>query len=514
MSRIMGVVVALATAATVLVGSTAGDAAPAAPVPLAELPRETPDGVEVTLADGDTFRVWTSQDHRTVRSVRRDAATGTWGEPRVVLRERDLFCGGLDLRTASGAVALIAECDRGGYAEDQAPTASRALWSADTLAWSSYELEGEAYEEPGISPDGTNAVWPEGDGYVTRTEIGFTRHQLDTRGREYTTTATITDAELVSYLYGAASGGRCQVVVQTRTGDAAPTRQELPLEDACQDRSFANVDADTTWFGELGARALRSTISRVDAASAWVVSEVAPADAPGLATRDRGPLSTDFFEAPGLPLLALGSTAGARRVRVQAYDPATRAWGPTSVAYDAGAGRTCRWGDNWIDPPLEVLAIELRCGSGRVVLTTADGITWRALRMRHNTWGFSPDGRYVAVPARTVTHVISAERGVVTLPGGVRGRCDVVVPDGPDAAVLLTATRRDRGWPTILRRSSGNGWQGRTRTSLPTPAPTCGDARATAYELPYRFTISSRWKGYTVRLVERGDAWTVRRSRY
>lgn len=512
MEKLSGVIVALATAAAVLTGSTAGGAPPAAPVPAAELPRDIPDGVEVTLADGDTFRVWTSQNHRTVRSKRRDAATGAWGDPQVVLRRTNLYCGHLDVRTANGAVALTAECDHHSYAEDQAPTASRALWSADTLTWSSYELEGEAYEEPGISADGTNAVWPEAGGYVTRTEVGFTRHRLDTRGREYTTTATITDAEQVSYLYGAQSAGRCQVVVQTRTGDAPPTRQELPLADGCQDAGFENVDADTAWFGDVHDRALRTTISRIDATSPWAVTEIAPAYAPGLVAHDRGRLSTDFFEAPGLPLLALGARRG-RRVGVQSYDPATQSWGPRSVAYDAGVGRTCRWSDNWIDPPLEVIAIGLRCGAGHVVLTTPDGVTWRALRMRQNTWGFSPDGRYVAVPARTVTHVISAEGGVVTLPGGVRGPCDVVVPDGAEAAVLLTATRRDRGWPTLLRRSSPQGWQGSTRTRLPTPSPTCRDARTEAYDLPYRFAISSRWKGYHVRIVERDGEWTVRRSR-
>lgn len=511
MSRIMGVVVALATAATVLTGATAGSAPPEV---AADLPRDIPDGVEVTLADGDTFRVWTSRNHRTVRSTRRDAATGTWGDPRVVLREEDLFCGDVDVRTAAGAVAITAECDLNGYAEDQAPTASRALWSADTLTWSAYELEGEAYEEPGISPDGTQAVWPEAGGYVTRTAAGFTRRQLDTRGREYTTTATITDAAQVSYLYGAASGGRCQVVVLSRTGDGPTTRQELPLADGCQDAGFENVDADTAWFGDLDDPAGRSTISRADASSPWVVSEVAPAYAPGLMDHGRGRLSTDFFQVPGLPLLALGAAPRGRRLHVQSYDATSQTWGPRRLAYDAGAGRTCRWGDTWIDPPLQVMAVELRCGTGRVVLTTADGVAWRALRMRQNTWGFSPDGRYVAVPARTVTHVISVERGVVTLPGGVRGRCDVVVPDGPDAAVLLTAARRDRGWPTILRTSSADGWQGRTRTGLPTPSPTCRDARAEAYDLPYRFAISSRWKGYVVRVVERDGGWTVRRSRF
>ena len=36
---------------------------------------------DYTLADGDLLRVWASQDHRTVRARRRDAATGATAAP-------------------------------------------------------------------------------------------------------------------------------------------------------------------------------------------------------------------------------------------------------------------------------------------------------------------------------------------------------------------------------------------------------------------------------------------------
>ena len=208
MFRITGVIVALATTAAVLSGSTVGAAPPAAPVPTAELPREIPGGVELTLADGDRFRIWTSDNYRTVWGKRYDAASGGWGERTVVLRRKNLECGDVDARTSAGAVAVIAKCDHG-YSADQAPTSSRALWSADTVTWSSYQLEGEAYEEPGISPDGVNAVWPQHGGYLTRTAAGFAAHPLDTEGEEYTVTATITDQAQVSYLFGGQTGRRC-----------------------------------------------------------------------------------------------------------------------------------------------------------------------------------------------------------------------------------------------------------------------------------------------------------------
>ena len=79
MSRITGVVVALATAAAVLTGSTADAGTGAAAPPTAQLPREITGGVELTLADGDLLRVWAAEDYRTVCARRYDAATGTCG---------------------------------------------------------------------------------------------------------------------------------------------------------------------------------------------------------------------------------------------------------------------------------------------------------------------------------------------------------------------------------------------------------------------------------------------------
>ena len=140
-SRITGVLVALATTAAVLCGSSVGAPLPAAAStadPATELPREINGGVELTLADGDLLRVWASKDYRTVWAKRRDVAAGEWGQRQVVLRKKHLFCGAVKARTANGAVAVLAECDRYGYAEDQAPVASRAIWSADAVTWTPY----------------------------------------------------------------------------------------------------------------------------------------------------------------------------------------------------------------------------------------------------------------------------------------------------------------------------------------------------------------------------------------
>ena len=212
MSRITGVIVALATAAAVLTGSTVGaEPAPAAP-PAAELPKEIPGGVELTLADGDLLRVWAADNYRAVFSRRLDAATGAWGPRLEVLRRRNLYCGEVEGRTANGAVALLAQCDEGGYYEDTAPVSSQAMWSPDGVTWTSYTLDGEAYEEPGISPDGQNAVWPMHQRYTTRTAAGWTDHSLRADGQEYSVTATITDTAQVSFVYGTCSGRPSRLV--------------------------------------------------------------------------------------------------------------------------------------------------------------------------------------------------------------------------------------------------------------------------------------------------------------
>src|SRR5688500_2847289 len=102
MSRITGVIVALATTTAVLTTSSPASTAEGTTVPgAAELPREIPDGVELTLADGDRFRIWTSDNYRTVWGKRYDAAAGAWGERTVVLRRKNLECGDVDARTSA-----------------------------------------------------------------------------------------------------------------------------------------------------------------------------------------------------------------------------------------------------------------------------------------------------------------------------------------------------------------------------------------------------------------------------
>jgi hypothetical protein len=289
-----------------------------------------------------------------------------------------------------------------------------------------------------------------------------------------------------------------------------PARQDLETASGCGYTALDNLDSNTVWSDGRGTIAHRIVISRADPASPWTIAAIAPVDAPAL-EQTWNKLDQRFFTAPGLPLLALGSP-DRRFVLAQAYDPVAQSWSPPVTVYDAG--RWCHWGDTWTSESIQVLVAELRCGQGRrVALTTGDGTSWRAVQGSRVPRGVSADGRYVVVPARSRTHVISRERGVLSLPGGVSGRCDVAVPDGPDGAVLLTSAGRNQGWPTVLQHSTSKGWSRLSRTSLPTPGRVCRSRQA-SWQMLDSFDIGWPVRGYTVRIVERDGQWTTRRVRW
>ena len=308
-------------------GPASGQQAP----PGTGLPEEVDGGVVVDLADGDRFKATVSRDLRTVWGSRYDAATGAWGDRSVVFREKDVFCGDVDARAAGTAVALIAECDEGSYSEDQAPVHSQALYSPDTLTWSAFTLPGEAYEEPGISPAGTAAVWPLHQGWATYTAAGFTHVQHELPGQEYTITGVISDAGDVSVLYGDAQGnGRdCALSALTVAASGAEARQVLDVDNACADVDLTNVDSTTALFGESGYPESTARITRPDTASPWAVTGIAPATAPGLVRhRGRDGATTLFPSSPGLPLLAVGSP-DRHTFYAQSYDPVGQRWSRT-----------------------------------------------------------------------------------------------------------------------------------------------------------------------------------------
>ena len=483
---------------------------------LSGLPEEVAGGVIVDLADGDRFKATVSRDLRTVWGSRYDAATRSWSERSVVLRKRNLFCGDVDARAAGTAVALIAECDRGGYSEDQAPTHSQALYSPDTVGWRSFTLPGEAYDEPGISPSGTAAIWPLRHAWATWTPAGFQVVQRDLPGQEYTITGTISDAGDVSVLYGGARSRTedCALNVLTVPVAGAESQQRLLVDNACADVDLVNTSATSVLLGAPDQPESLVTITRPDTASPWAVTGIAPEDAPGLVRhRGRASAPTLFASSPGLPLLAVGSPDKAR-FTAQAYDPAAQRWSePVDIKRRTAA--RCNWGDNVVGEPLGVFALRLRCGKHQRVLVSTDARGWHDVGLDPSPLGVSPDGQYVAASNRTRTLIFSRERGLQRLPLPTRARCDVIQPLSPDAAIRLTA-RNKRGWPARLDVSTATGWQ---RTSTPFPRLHAGTDRCTQvevelYERPVSYVFGGRTRAVSLAVTSSGDGWKIRRTLY
>jgi hypothetical protein len=479
------------------------------------LPQEVDGGVIVDLADGDRFKVTVARNLKTVWGSRYDAATRSWAARIVVLRKPNVFCGGVNARAAGTAVAVIALCDKGGYSEDQAPTHSQALYSPDTVSWQSHTLPGEAYDEPGISPSGNAAVWPMYQQWVTWTSAGFRSVRHDLPGQEYTVTGTISDAGDVSVLYGASSGRPrdCVLHVLTVPAGAAETRQELAATNACSDIDLANVDALTVHFGDASSPQSLTTVSRPDTSSPWAITGIAPETAPGLVRHHgRGTAATLFASSPGLPLLAVGS-ADRQHFTAQAYDPVAQRWAEPRPIGDGTA--RCTWGDNFIDQPLGVFALRLRCGEHRRLLASPDAVEWHDVALGHSPLGVSPDGRYVAVSNRSRTLILSRERGLLRLPLPTRARCDVIQPVSPDTAVRLTTTN-ERGWPGRLDVSTATGWQP-TRVALPrlrVGTDRCVSVDTDLYERPVSYFFTGRVRAVVLAVTPSGDGWKVRRTVY
>lgn len=474
-----------------------------------ELPEQVDGGVIVNLADGDRFKVSVSRDMSTVWGTRYDGASRSWGQRAVVLKQRNLSCGDVDARAAGDAVAVIAMCDKGTYYEDNAPTHSQALYSPDTVNWSTFTLPGEAYEEPGISPNGTNAVWPIYQGWVTRTAAGYAviKHALP--GQEYTITGTISDAGDVSILYGGerARGEECMVNVVTVPAVGAETLQQLDVYNSCSDVDLANTSATSAVQGDLGYPESQVVISRPDSASPWVVSEIAPETAPGLVNARGRFTSTQFVTAPGLPLLAVGSP-DKKTFLAQTYDPVAQAW--SAAVAIRRTSDPCKWGLNDHTKSVDVIALQLTCGKHQRLLVSTDAEQWHDVGLT-SPLSVSPDGEFVSASNKARTLIFSRERGVVRLPLPTRARCDVIVPTSSDSALRLT-TKNKRGWPGRLDVSTATGWRP-TKTNFPrlrVGTDRCIEVHAELYEQTTSYFFLGHSHGVSLTVTPRGDGWKIR----
>ena len=205
-------------------------------------------------------------------------------------------------------------------------------------------------------------------------------------------------------------------------------------------------------------------LTRPDAAAPWVVSAIAPLSAPGLIedryNRDMAPM---LLDAPDRPLAVVGN--GTDVLQVQLYDPALQSWQAPSTLVERAGGTKCRFRNDFTHY-LGFYSLSLRCAGPDRVVTSPDGGTWTAIPMHAQQAGPNRDVGLLAIPDRTSTVVLGKDTST-TLPVGVDGACDVVVPIAADRVLRLTSSRGRDGWPDLLQRSTANGWRTVHRVEVP-----------------------------------------------
>ena len=502
MSRITGVIVALATTAAVLTGSTVGaEPAPAGSRRRRELPHGHPR-------------------RRRAGAGRRRPAAGVGGgrPPRGLLpsaRRGDRGVGAAHSRCCAGRTSsagrsraapptarspLLAQCDEGGYYEDTGArlvagavvarrrhlvvvhARRRGLRGARHLP---RRPERRLAAAPALHHAHRGAGSPSTrSGPTARSTPSRRRSPTPRRSRSCTAPARVAASRLV---------------VQTRIGDAAPTRQEVRVALRVRRRRPRQRRLRHRLARRPAAHPRSAQSSPApDAASPWALTrDRARASAPGLdqlaARLDRRLLHRARTPAPR-PRLQRG-----RRVLAQSLRPGDPDVGPADARVRRRTSRGASWGDNWTAEPLGVIAVDLTCGGRRRRADHARRRRLAGAAGEQARRGLSPDGRYVAVPGRSRTYVISPERGVVTLP---RRRSPAAAtwscPDGPDGAVLLTvapvATAAGRRSCSTRRPTAGARCPGpRSRP----PPPTAARLARRTTTCPTASTSSAGGQGYT-----------------
>lgn len=472
---------------------------------------------------------------RTVKVQRLDPGTGLWTRPRVLFEKKGITCGEIEGRTSPGGVALTLECDSP-YYEDQAPTHSRALVTSDLQAWSSKRIPGESYRPPGISPSGTYAVWAANGGSDVLTwsaAAGFANplrpvgHDFDTGDLGY----VVDDEGTVTVAGPDTAAGRCVIGLYSRTLDGRTSRQHVDIapgtEIGCTELAAYGESSTRISSGPHVGRAGHWLIGRVDESSPWTLLERAPATAPGLvdyrgpARRVMGALDSNV---PGQPLLSVGSP-DRRRIAVQAYDEAAQAWGPTRVVYDHGFPG-CTWGNGAGERTMAVHSLLMLCYPERRpsgdyppftdgyepaparstrALLSGDGRTWRSIPMGIHPVTSSIDRTLVAAGRDRRTTIVSSA-GFTEVPAGAPGRCEAVIPIGPERLLRLHAVPGSRGYPRQLQRLTSTGWK--TVHLIPRlGTATCRRVMVSDFGVAGTFAFVASGSAKGLRVTRSGHGW-------
>lgn len=472
---------------------------------------------------------------REVMLQHRRPADSSWSRPQLLMDVGSrLTCGDIEGATSPGGIALSIECDRS-YHEEDAPTKTQALVSRDLQTWADHQIPGESYRPPGISPSGQYAVWAANGGsdvFTWGAEEGF-RLPLRSVGHDFDSgdlAFVVDDAGTFTVAGPDEANDLCVVGLYSRTLAGLAGRQQVDIapgaEAGCTELAAYADSSTRITSGPYVDRPGRWVIGRADPTSPWRLLERAPNLAPGFHDYRGAPHRTMYAvysEVAGGPLLALGS-ADRRRVTVQAYDDQAQRWSPTRVIYDHGfAG--CTWGYSETTR-FGIHSLVMHCypkrrpdgryppvdddyqrapANSTTALLSVDGDQWNVVRMGSHPMTWSPD-RSVVAAGRAQATTIGSTEGFTTLPVGAPGRCEAVVPIGPQQLLRLNSTATSRGFPSQLQRLAARGWRTIQRIRVPDTGR-CQDVEQASWGPSGTFYFRATDGARPVRIVQDRSSW-------
>jgi hypothetical protein len=325
-------------------------------------------GDPVATAGGVRFSLPTP--HRVV--VERRTAEG-WGDPLVVFEDLDRECGTVRAVAAGPAVAATVGCDDH-FAEDQAPAHSVALISSDARTWTHRDLDGEAYQAPGLSPRGTHAVWVQGDDLLVWEDGSFRTVRRPAGSAQL---FTVDEHGTILGVGVGTVAGRCAVEVGAGSAGASVVPVARADELLCDEIGLSSAGPSGI-HGEIAGQPGTDFDVRRSDAGTWFLEARPPVAAPGLDVYADDPARAIWNQVAANTrgdLVAVGSP-DRQHLTAQRYDRARQRWTPSRVVHDAGAP-VCRRsiGDSGV---LQGATFRLRlvCDGRPVVLRSRTGTTW------------------------------------------------------------------------------------------------------------------------------------------
>jgi hypothetical protein len=296
---------------------------------------------------------------------------GAWGSPTLVFEDDDRECGAIRAIAAGTTVAATLECDEH-YAEDQAPTASVALASSDSRTWSHRDLEGEAYGTPGLSPDGSHAVWAQDGDLRTWSDGEFGTVPAPS---SQTQVLTVDDSGDLVLITTGRSAGRCTVEVSGAEQASVPIAPARLLQ--CSELAVG-LESPTEVRGNASGQEGTEFVVRRVGATGWELAAPPPITTPGLDVYPDDPARAIWNQVTMNErgdLVAVGSP-DRQHLTAQRYDDVRHRWTPSRVVHDAGAPVCRRRIDDAGLLAGRVFRLRLFCGGEPVVLRSRDGRSW------------------------------------------------------------------------------------------------------------------------------------------